>query len=66
MAYAYFLERWWQVRDVDVEVKGCQDRSLRNADLEASQPAPFAVACGKGEVAITNQLHDQADHAPVR
>jgi len=26
----------------------------------------FGVAGGKGEPAITNQFHDQADHAPVR
>jgi len=26
----------------------------------------FAVAGGKGEVTIANQLHDQLDHAPVR
>jgi len=26
----------------------------------------FAVAGGKDEAAITNQFHDQADHAPAR
>ena len=35
-AYAYFLESGWQVGDVDVEEKGCQDRSLWDAVLQAS------------------------------
>ena len=42
---------------VDVEEKGCQDGSLRDAILEASQPAPSAVSGGNGEAAIANQHH---------
>ena len=34
-AYAYFLETVWKVRDVDVEEKMRQDRSLCDAVLEA-------------------------------
>ena len=54
----------WQLRDADVEKKGCQDvytvcgtvflrcRNVCQCDVEA---------------AIANQLHDQVDHhAPVR
>jgi len=56
----------WHVRDVDIEGKGCQEGSLWNAVLEASQPASFAVSGCKGEVAIASHLHDHADHVPVR
>jgi len=56
----------WQVKGLDVEEKGCQNGSLMDAILEALQPSLFAVSGGKGEAAITNQLHDQPDHAPVR
>jgi len=42
----------WQVRDVDVEEKGCQGRSEWDPLLEASQPDPFAISGGKGEAVI--------------
>jgi len=42
----------WQVRDVDVEEKGCQGRSVWDALLEASQLDLFAIAGGKGEAVI--------------
>jgi len=51
----------WQVRDTHVEKKRCRDGSQWDAVPEASQRLPV-----NGEAAITNQLHDQADHAPVR
>jgi len=37
-AYTWILfgDGGWQVRDVDVEEKGCQDRSLWDAVLKAS------------------------------
>jgi len=54
-------DRGWLVRDVDVE-EVCQDRSLWDAILEVS----FIVTNVKGEAAIANQLHDHADHVPVR
>jgi len=59
-AYVYFLET--VVGDVDVEVKGRQDRSLWDAVLEASKPSPFAVSGGDGKAAIANHLHDHVDH----
>jgi len=55
-----------QVRDVDVEERGRQDRPLWDAVPEASQPAPFAVSGGKGKAAIFNHLHDHADHVSIR
>ena len=42
----------WQVRDIHVEEKGCQDAPLS---------AQFAVAHDKGEAAIANHLHDHAN-----
>ena len=56
----------WHVRDVDVEEKGRQDRSLWDAVLKALQPAPFVVSGGNGETAIANHLHDRADHVSIR
>jgi len=56
----------WQVRDLDVEEKGRQDRSLWDAVLEASQPAPLAISDGKGKAAIANHLHDHVDHVSIR
>jgi len=56
----------WQVIDADVEEKRSQDGSLWDAILEASWPASFVVASGKGDAAITKQLHDQEDHVLVR
>jgi len=47
----------WQVRNIDCEEKVCQDRSLWDAVLKASQPAPFAISSGKGEAAIAG-LYD--------
>jgi len=44
--------------------KGCQDVSLWEAVLEASLPTAFAISGGKGEAAISNKLHDHAEHAP--
>jgi len=61
-----FGDGGWQVRGVDVEEKGCEDESLWDAKLEASEPTPSAVSSGKGEATITNQPHDQADHASSR
>jgi len=55
-----------KITGVDVEEKGYQDGSLRDAIPEASYPILIAVSGGKGEAAITNQLHDQPDNAPVR
>jgi len=45
--------------------KGCQDRFLWDAVLEACQPAPLAVSGGKGEALIVIQLHDHADHVSM-
>ena len=56
----------WQVRDVDVEEKGRQDRSLRDDVLEASWPASFAVSGGEGEPAVANHLHDHVNHVSIR
>jgi len=56
----------WQVRGVVAEDKGRQDESLWDTILEATYHISFVVAGGKGEAAIANQLHDHADHVPVR
>jgi len=42
----------WQARDVDVEEKCRQDRSLWDAAVEACLPASFPVSGGKGKAAI--------------
>jgi len=49
-----------------VEKKRCQDGFLWEAVLEVSQPAPFVVTGDKGEAAIANHFHDNADHVSVR
>jgi len=56
----------WQVRDVDVEEKGCQDRFLWETVLAASQPAPLTLSGGKGKAAIASHLHDRVDHVSIR
>jgi len=43
-----------------------QDRSLWDAVLEASQPAPFAISGGEGEAGIANHLNEYADHVSIR
>jgi len=63
LAYAYFLKT---VLGKSEEQKGRRDESMRDAILEAWYPTPFAVSGGEGDAAITNQLHDQPDNAPVR
>ena len=54
--YIFSGDGGWQVRVVDIEEKGRQNRSLWDAVLEASKPAPFTVSVGKGETAIANYL----------
>jgi len=44
----------WQAKEEDVEEKGCLDRFLCDAVLQASYPASFAVSGGEGEAAIAN------------
>ena len=56
----------WQVRDVDVEEKRCQDEFLWDVILEASSPAPFVFSCGKGKIAIANHPNDHPDHVSSR
>ena len=53
----------WQVRDVDVEEKGRQDRSLWTPFLKRRNllRLPFAVV----EAASTNHFHDHGDHFSV-
>jgi len=50
----------WQVRDVDVEEKGCHDRSLWDAVLRRRNLLRMS------EAAMANHLHDHADHVSSR
>jgi len=56
----------WQVRDVDVEEKGRQDRPCGTPFLRRRKPASFAVSGDKGKAAIANHLHDHVDHVSIR
>jgi len=62
--FACFLET--VVGKSEVDEKGWQDGSLWNTIHEELQLASFVATGGKGEAAITNQLHDQVDHVSVR
>ena len=42
--------------------RSCQDGSLWDSIVKLS---PFVFTDGKGEAAITNQLHDQVDRVPI-
>jgi len=56
----------WQVRDVDVEEKRRQDRSLWDAVLGASQPASFVVSVVEDEAAIANHLRDHVNRVSIK
>jgi len=67
MQYILTGDGGWQVRGVDVEKRrGAMMDPYVRPFLRRRNLLPFDVSSGKGDAAITNKFHDQADHAPVR
>jgi len=65
-SWLLFGDGVWQVRDVDVEEKRRQDRSLWDAVLGASQPASFVVSVVEDEAAIANHLRDHVNRVSIK